>query len=112
MKNFKNTCIYIYFNSCTPADIEDIAHKDLDEQSLIDAIQECVESSMQWDVARYAFEKTTEDVCIQICNILIDTCPKNGDWTCDDAFGHCIKKSTMQKAKKCFNQMKKADKWD
>ena len=72
MKNFKNTCIYIYFNSCTPADIEDIAHKDLDEQSLRYAIQEAVESSMQWDVARYAFEKTNIDICIQICNILIE----------------------------------------
>ena len=112
MKNFKNTCIYIYFNSCTPSDIDDIARKDLDEQTLADAIRECVDNSMQWDVARYAFEKTTEDVCIQICNILIDTCQKNGDWTCDDAFGHCIKKSTIQKAKKRFNQIKKADKWN
>lgn len=112
MRNFKDTMEYVYINSGTHGDYVEEYDNSLvngDYISLIHMIEDTA-SSMVFMGVQFAFEKTFEDVCIQLCNILIKTSrPSTDDMSgcCD--FGHSIKKSVIEKAKKTFIRSNKQD---
>ena len=109
MRNFKDTMEYVYINSGTHGDyVQEFDSCDAELFDFIRMIDDAASSTVFMGV-EFAFEKTREDVCIQLCNILIETTcsvPLHGNCICD-SYCHEIKKSLITKAKKEFNRIKK-----
>ena len=109
MRNFKDTMEYVYINSGTHCDYVE-EYEQSDDNGYVHPFMEMIEdaaNSMVFMGVQFAFEKTIEDVCIQLCNILLKTTRPSTELNryCD--FGHSIKKSVITKAKKEFNVRKK-----
>jgi hypothetical protein len=103
MRNFKDTIGFIYINSGTHCEYVEEYEQSEDNGDLCVFINmiEDASCSMVYMGAEFAFEKTREDVCIQLCNILIALAET------DSVYSHSIKKSLITKAKKEFNRRKK-----